>query len=93
MRTNFGESRSLRLNRLGQALIGVVLAVGMASTASAQTICIDESIQPSFEEQRLVNLLPDNPVPVSQQIMERTGFENFGPEFIEKLCSPSAPNT
>ena len=72
------------------AALAAGLAVG--ASASAQT-CIDPAVTPSFEEQRLVNMLPGTTVPAPTLIMEASGFNTFGPEFIEKLCGvPKTPS-
>ncbi len=69
-----------------RGLFAAVLAAGLASGAPALAQCIDPTVQPSLEEQRLVNLLPGTTVPAPQLIMEASGFDTFGPKFIEKLC-------
>ena len=77
-------------NRRG--LFAAVLAAGLASGTPALAQCLDPTIVPSFEEQRLVNMLPGTTVPAPQLIMEASGFDTFGPNFIEKLCGvPKAP--
>src|ERR1700741_4061076 len=74
--------------------VAAALAAGLAvgASASAQT-CIDPAVTPSFEEQRLVNMLPDTTVPAPQLIMEASGFNTFGPKFIKKLWGlPKTPS-
>jgi hypothetical protein len=75
------------------AIATAILAAGVANASFAQDACIDETVTPSFEEQRLVNRLPGTTVPAPTQIMEASGFDVFGPKFIEKLCAADGPNT
>jgi len=76
------------------AIATALLALGLAGTADAAgTNCIDETITPSFEEQRLVNKLPGTDVPAPQRIMEASGFQDFGPKLIKKLCAHDAPTS
>jgi hypothetical protein len=68
--------------------VAALLTAGLVggTPAWAQSPCIDPAVTPSFEEQRLVNMLPGTTVPAPQLIMEASGFDTFGPKFIEKLC-------
>jgi hypothetical protein len=71
-----------------------ILAFGLAGTANAaSTGCIDETVTPSFEEQRLVNKLPGTDVPAPQRILEAADFQDFGPNFVEKLCGRKPPKS
>jgi hypothetical protein len=64
--------------RRQRLLCGLVTAC-ISGAAAAQAPCIDESITPAFEEQRLVNMLPGTTVPAPRLIMEASGFDKFGP--------------
>jgi pyrrolidone-carboxylate peptidase len=70
-----------------------LLAASLCAAGVAQAVCIDESVTPSFEEQRLVNRLPGTDVPTPQLIMEASGFDKFAPKLIQKLCSEDAPSS
>jgi pyrrolidone-carboxylate peptidase len=76
--------------RRQRLLCGLVTAC-ISGAAAAQAPCIDESITPAFEEQRLVNMLPGTTVPAPRLIMEASGFDKFGPDLIRKLCASTAP--
>jgi len=48
---------------------------------------MDTSVQASYEEQRLVNKLDDSDaMSFSQQLLQASGFDKFGPAFALKLC-------
>lgn len=68
------------------------LAMGLCAAGAAQSACIDESITPSFEERRLVNQLPGTGRSAPEWIMEESGFAQFGPDLIAKLCAEDAPS-
>lgn len=70
-----------------------LLVAGLCAAGAAQAVCIDESVTPSFEEQRLVNRLPGTTVSTPQVIMEASGFDQFAPKLIQKLCSEDAPSS
>ena len=69
----------------------------VASTAAlAQTArpmyanCMDAKVSPSYEEQRLANVLPGGGTPLSGQILAASGFDRFGPQFSRQLCEDGA---
>jgi hypothetical protein len=87
------DASRARAGTLRRSAIAVaILALGFAGASSAQGVCIDETVTPSFEEQRLVNRLPNTTEPAPTRIMEAAGFQDFGPKFIMKLCAADAPN-
>jgi hypothetical protein len=69
-----------------------LVAAGLCAAGAAQAVCIDESVTPSFEEQRLVNRLPGTDVSTPQVIMEASGFDKFAPNLIAKLCDGEPGN-
>ncbi|WP_175966524.1 hypothetical protein [Burkholderia sp. BCC0322] len=44
----------------------------------------------SYEEQRLVNVLPGNTTPFADQILTASNFDHFGPDFSKQLCEDGA---
>ncbi|WP_410212006.1 hypothetical protein [Aquirhabdus sp.] len=48
--------------------------------------CLDTAILPSYEEQRLKNVLVLNGKPFATQILEASGFDRFAPQFSHDLC-------
>jgi len=75
-----------------QRLLWGLITASLSGGALAQAPCINETITPSFEERRLVNLLPGTTVPAPQRILEASGSDKFGPGLIAKLCAEDAPS-
>ena len=73
-------------------LAGALCAAGLTCAAPTWAECIDTSVAPSFEEQRLVNRLPGTEISTPQRIMEASGFDKFGPDLVAKLCAEDAPS-
>lgn len=49
---------------------------------------MDTTVQASYEEQRLPNKLSaSDALSFSQQLLQASGFDKFGPDFAAKLCS------
>ncbi|SCX74660.1 hypothetical protein [Variovorax sp. EL159] len=49
---------------------------------------MDTTVAPSYEEQRLPNKLSrSDALSFSQQLLQASGFDKFGPDFANKLCS------
>ncbi len=48
--------------------------------------CINSAIPPSYEEQRLENVLVANGKPFAIQILAASGFDQFAPQFSHDLC-------
>ncbi len=49
---------------------------------------MDPTVQPSYEERRLPNKLSaSDALSFSQQLLQASGFDKFGPDFAAKLCS------
>lgn len=49
---------------------------------------MDTSVEASYEEQRLSNKLSkSDALSFSQQLLQASGFDKFGPDFAEKLCN------
>ena len=76
-----------------QRLLYGLLAACMSGGAAAQAPCIDASVPIVLEEQRLVNMLPNNTEPAPTLIMRASGFDKFAPNLIRKLCAADAPAT
>ncbi|WP_244119606.1 hypothetical protein [Burkholderia gladioli] len=58
--------------------------------AAAYAGCMDATVAGSYEEQRLVNLLPGNTTPFADQILAASGFDGYGPRFSAQLCTDRA---
>jgi hypothetical protein len=52
--------------------------------------CTDAKVSPSYEEQRLANVLPAGGTPLAGQILAASGFDRFGPQFSRQLCEDGA---
>ncbi|MGS0896956.1 hypothetical protein ACVBGC_31145 [Burkholderia stagnalis] len=52
--------------------------------------CMNTSVAPSYEEQRLVNVLPGVTTPFADQLLAASGFDQFGPNFVKQLCTDGA---
>ncbi|MGF6649508.1 hypothetical protein OKW34_000070 [Paraburkholderia youngii] len=60
------------------------------TVAQAYAGCMNTSVALSYEEQRLVNVLPGNTTPFAEQILAASGFDHFGPDFSGRLCEDGA---
>lgn len=59
--------------------------------AVAYTGCMDATVAGSYEEQRLVNILPSGSgTPFADQILAASGFDTYGPQFRAQLCTDHA---
>ena len=74
-----------------QRLLYCLVAACLSGGALAQAPCIDESVPIVIEEQRLINMLPNNTEPAPTLIMRAAGFDQFAPNLIRKLCAADAP--
>lgn len=68
---------------IGNMLSGLCLAA--AADTSAQP-CLNNAVTPSYEEQRLVNVLVAGGTPFAEQILAASGFAQFAPQFAQSLC-------
>ncbi|WP_322074785.1 hypothetical protein [Burkholderia cepacia] len=52
--------------------------------------CMNTGVTPSYEEQRLVNVLPGTTTSFADQVLVASGFDQFGPNFVKQLCTEGA---
>ncbi len=69
------------------ALLLVVLGEPSSSRAAANDDCINPDAPVGVEQARLTMTRGDNPVPVPDQILQRSGFDGFEAAFIRGLCT------
>ncbi|GLW10151.1 hypothetical protein Misp01_52800 [Microtetraspora sp. NBRC 13810] len=88
------ESAAARVLAMSVVTAAVLAAAGPVSAQDAHGAgCLDSSVTPSVEENRLGFVLPDNDNPAvpqsrtfAQQMIEGAGFQDFGPELTRALC-------
>lgn len=68
-------------------LLGVLVSPGRQAQAADRSDCIDPNAPVGVEQARLTRTLGTNPVPVPQQILERSGFGDVEAKFIRALCT------
>jgi pyrrolidone-carboxylate peptidase len=73
-------------------LLGVLVSPWRQAQAADRTDCIDPNAPVGVEQARLTRTLGTNPIPVPQQILERSGFGDLEARFIRALCTATKFN-
>jgi pyrrolidone-carboxylate peptidase len=81
--------RTRLLAAFAALLLLSTLALASPAEARQHTDCIDETAPVGVEQQRLTRTLGEDPVPVPEQILERSGFDDVEERFIRALCTAS----
>jgi hypothetical protein len=68
--------------------VSAALLVPVSATAQpAPEGCLDANAFLTPEEHRLTRAIGENPQPVAEQILQRSGFDRFEPAFVKALCA------
>ena len=82
------------VGRVARWVVLLGAGLGYVALAGAQTTCINTSVAPTAEQQRLTaKLTTGNANAFAVDLLASAGFDHFAPDFVAALCGAAAPGS